>query len=58
MVFAQHAKNIIVEINLAQPKELEGIHDCYAPGPQGKRTTIPVTKPSDRIRNNWNSVGC
>ncbi|MCQ6282044.1 acetyl-CoA hydrolase/transferase family protein [Bacillus sp. EB600] len=49
MVFAQNAKNVIVEINLAQPMELEGIHDCYAPAPQGQRTPIPLTKPSDRI---------
>jgi succinyl-CoA:acetate CoA-transferase len=49
MVFAQNAKNIIVEINLAQPEEFEGIHDCYAPEPQGQRSPIPLTKPSDRI---------
>lgn len=49
MVFIQYAKNIIVEINLSQPESLEGIHDCYAPEPQGKRLPIPLTKPSDRI---------
>jgi succinyl-CoA:acetate CoA-transferase len=49
MVFAQYAKNIIVEINMAQPEELEGMHDCYSPAPQGQRLPIPVTKPADRI---------
>lgn len=49
MVFAQHAKNIIVEINMAQPESLTGIHDLYAPEPQGMRDPIPLTKPKDRI---------
>lgn len=49
MVFAQHAKFIIVEINLAQPQLLEGLHDLYEPGKQGERSPIPVTKPDDRI---------
>ncbi|MFC3884869.1 acetyl-CoA hydrolase/transferase family protein [Bacillus songklensis] len=49
MVFAQHAKSIIVEINLAQPELLEGIHDLYEPGKQGERSPIPLTKPDDRI---------
>lgn len=49
MVFIQQAKNVIVEINLAQPEELEGIHDCYAPSKQGMRSPIPLTRPEDRI---------
>lgn len=49
MVFAQHAKAIIVEINLAQTHLLEGIHDLYDPGKQGERSPIPLTKPDDRI---------
>lgn len=49
MVFAQYAKAIIVEINLAQPELLEGIHDLYEPGSQGERSPIPLTKPDDRI---------
>ncbi|MFT4415949.1 acetyl-CoA hydrolase/transferase family protein [Fredinandcohnia humi] len=47
--FAQHAKLIIVEINLAQSVELEGVHDLYDPGKQGKRDPIPLVTPSDRI---------
>jgi succinyl-CoA:acetate CoA-transferase len=49
MVFAQHAKSIIVEINMAQPQLLEGLHDLYEPGKQGERSPIPITKPDDRI---------
>ncbi|TLS35393.1 acetyl-CoA hydrolase/transferase family protein [Pseudalkalibacillus caeni] len=49
LVFAQHAKEIIIEINVAQPESLEGIHDLFEPGEQGKRDPIPLTKPEDRI---------
>lgn len=31
-VFIQKAEKVIVEINLAQPDELEGIHDIYDVG--------------------------
>ncbi|AGK52141.1 acetyl-CoA hydrolase/transferase family protein [Bacillus sp. 1NLA3E] len=49
LIFAQYAKKIIVEINLAQPEFLEGLHDCYAPEKQGERGPIPLTKVDDRI---------
>lgn len=49
MVFAQHARSVIVEINLAQPELLEGLHDLYAPARQGEREPIPLAKPDDRI---------
>jgi succinyl-CoA:acetate CoA-transferase len=49
MVFAQHAKSIIVEINMAQPAGLEGLHDLYEAGKQGERAAIPITKVDDRI---------
>lgn len=47
--FAEHAKSIIIEINTAQPIELEGLHDLYSPGEQGSRMPIPITKVNDRI---------
>ncbi len=47
--FAQHAKSIIVEINLAQSTELEGLHDLYEPGKQGERGPIPLNNADDRI---------
>ncbi|MEH7344702.1 acetyl-CoA hydrolase/transferase family protein [Bacillus sp. JJ1532] len=49
LTFAQHAKSIIIEINLAQTPELEGLHDLFAPGRQGEREPIPLTKADDRI---------
>lgn len=49
LVFVEHAKQIIVEINTAQSELLEGLHDLYTPGKQGARDPIPLTKPNDRI---------
>ncbi|MBE1553350.1 acetyl-CoA hydrolase/transferase family protein [Sporosarcina limicola] len=49
MAFAQHAKSIIIEINTAQPLQLEGLHDLYAPKKQGERLPIPLMKVDDRI---------
>src|SRR5690625_2283461 len=49
-LFIEHAKEIIVEINVAQPAALEGIHDIYDVGPQGKdRKPILLKDVSDRI---------
>jgi succinyl-CoA:acetate CoA-transferase len=47
--FALNAKSIIIEINMAQSNELEGLHDLYEPGKQGSRLPIPLVKPDDRI---------
>ncbi|WP_330949098.1 acetyl-CoA hydrolase/transferase family protein [Virgibacillus sp. MG-45] len=49
LVFAEHAKHIIVEINLSQPEELEGLHDLYSPEKQGERAPIPLKTVSQRI---------
>lgn len=49
LTFATHAKSIIIEINLAQSTQLEGIHDLYDPGKQGERMPIPLMKADDRI---------
>ncbi|WP_318506000.1 acetyl-CoA hydrolase/transferase family protein [Bacillus sp. T3] len=49
VVFANHAKKVIVELNLAHPESLIGVHDCYAPAKQGERGPIPITKVDDRI---------
>ncbi|AST90225.1 acetyl-CoA hydrolase/transferase family protein [Sutcliffiella cohnii] len=51
LTFATHAKNIIIEINMAQSPLLEGLHDLYDPGKQGERNPIPLTKVDDRIGN-------
>lgn len=49
MAFARHAKQIIIEINTAQPLEMEGLHDCYEPQAIGSRQPIPLVSPRDRI---------
>ena len=49
MAFALNAKSIIIEINMAQATQLEGLHDLYEPGKQGSRLAIPLTKTDDRI---------
>lgn len=49
LTFATHAKSIIIEINLAQSTQLEGLHDLYDPGKQGERMPIPLMKTDDRI---------
>jgi succinyl-CoA:acetate CoA-transferase len=48
-VFAQYAKEIIIELNIAQPLGLVGIHDIYDPGARGNRQPIPLTKVDQRI---------
>src|SRR5690606_11694474 len=48
-VFALHAKELIIEINTAQPMELEGLHDSYEPEAIGVRQPIPLVSPRDRI---------
>lgn len=49
LTFAQHAKAIIIEINMAQSTQLEGLHDLYDPGKQGERSPIQLMKVDDRI---------
>ncbi|TQR10352.1 acetyl-CoA hydrolase/transferase family protein [Psychrobacillus soli] len=49
LAFVTHAKNIIVEINVDQSEQLEGLHDLYEPAEQGRRLPIPLTKADDRI---------
>nr|WP_239587049.1 acetyl-CoA hydrolase/transferase family protein [Bacillus ectoiniformans] len=48
-IFLEKAKNIIIELNLAQPAALEGLHDIYDTGNQGERLPIPLTLVNDRI---------
>lgn len=48
-IFAKHAKSVIIEINLAQPRLLEGLHDIYDAGKQGERSPIPLVQADDRI---------
>ena len=48
-IFAEYAENIIIELNLAHPETLIGIHDIYVPAEQGKRDALPITNAEQRI---------
>ena len=47
--FAILAQKVIVEINLAQSEQLEGLHDIYIPTYRPTRTPIPVVAPESRV---------
>ncbi|MBB3932897.1 succinyl-CoA:acetate CoA-transferase [Kaistia hirudinis] len=47
--FAILAKHVIVEINLGQHVDLEGIHDVYIPTRRPYREPIPVVSPESRV---------
>lgn len=48
-IFAELAGQIILELNVAQPLGLEGLHDIYEPGQRGQRQPIPMTSVEQRI---------
>lgn len=48
-IFVEKAKQIIIEINTAQPQGLEGLHDIYETGKQGERNPISLKNVDDRI---------
>ena len=47
--FAMSAAKVIVEINLAMPLALEGLHDIYIPENRPWRQPIPLVTPEQRI---------
>src|ERR1700761_1749716 len=47
--FAILADKVIVEINLAQPLALEGLHDIWIPGHRPHREPLPIVSPRDRV---------
>ncbi|NYT23958.1 acetyl-CoA hydrolase/transferase family protein [Alcaligenaceae bacterium] len=47
--FVRQARQIIVELNLAMPLALEGLHDIYIPAGRPGREPIPLTSASQRI---------
>ncbi|WP_047151020.1 succinate CoA transferase [Aneurinibacillus tyrosinisolvens] len=55
-VFVEKAKEVIIELNLAQPEAFEGVHDLYFPGPQGERGPIPLQKVDQKIGSQTLSV--
>ncbi len=48
-VFVEKAKKVIIEVNIAQPQDIEGIHDIYTVEEQGNRKPIPLMNVDDRI---------
>lgn len=48
-IFISRAKEVIIELNTAQPLELEGIHDIYIPDEQVARGPIPLVAVNQRI---------
>lgn len=48
-IFVERAKHVIIELNLAQPLALEGVHDIYEVEEQGHRQPIPLTAVDQRI---------
>jgi succinyl-CoA:acetate CoA-transferase len=47
--FAILADKVIVEINLSQTDNLEGLHDIYIPSRRPTRQPIPVVSPESRV---------
>ena len=47
--FVEQARKVVVELNLAMPLALEGLHDIYTPGARPAREPIPLTSVSQRI---------
>ncbi|WP_196591132.1 acetyl-CoA hydrolase/transferase family protein [Pectinatus frisingensis] len=47
--YVQQADVVIVELNVTQPLELEGMHDVYVPLDPPHRLPIPIVKCDDRI---------
>ncbi|MBP2666305.1 MAG: cat1 [Firmicutes bacterium] len=51
--FVQSAKQVIIEVNVTQPLELEGMHDVYVPLDPPHRLPVPLTKVDDRIGTSY-----
>lgn len=47
--YVREADVVVVEINTAQPTELEGVHDIYIPGDPPFRREIPIYRTQDRV---------
>ncbi len=47
--FLEQADKIIIEVNISQPLELEGLHDIFIPEDPPHRRPIPLQRVSDRI---------
>lgn len=48
-IYVESADKVIIELNVAAPAELEGLHDIYMPEKQGERGPIPIMHANDRV---------
>lgn len=48
-IYVASADKVIIELNVAAPAELEGLHDIYVPEKQGERGPIPIMHANDRV---------
>lgn len=55
--YVQSADIVIVEVNVAQPLALEGMHDVYVPLDPPHRLPIPLVKVDDRIGTTYIPCG-
>lgn len=51
-IFVEKAEHVIVELNIAAPRALIGVHDIYDLGEHGKRQPVPLVNVADRIGTN------
>jgi succinyl-CoA:acetate CoA-transferase len=49
VIFAQQARQIILEVNHRVPLAIEGIHDIYQTADRPERLPIQITHPCDRV---------
>lgn len=47
--FADQARQIVIELNMAMPLALEGLHDIYLPADRPQRQPIPLVNVEQRI---------
>ena len=47
--FVEAADELVVEVNAAQPLELQALHDIYRPDAPPNRDPVPLTDPGERI---------
>ena len=56
-LLVKNARKVIVEVNTAQPLELEGMHDIYIVDKPPYRREIPIYQPGDRIGEPYVTCG-
>lgn len=52
-IYVEKADKVIIELNLSQPMELEGMHDVYSPKNPPHRDVISILNAGDRIGTSY-----